>query len=202
MNGTKPWYQSVGVLGSIGSLISWAAAIAKYELDAQLVQDLNNWILGVFGLITTAMALWGRLRASKRIVADDPDVPRQNWRSNAWLLGGLVLLVPLLGGCAGGGVNPFAAPNPHYVVADRATFEAVSPEYSAYVAADANLDAEQVARRQRTVATWRKRIEEAEKRTPSQAPDPFETPTAPPATAPVKQITPRMGASPARQMTR
>lgn len=49
-----------------------------------------------------------------------------------------------------------------YVAADRATFDAIAPEYASYVAADDRLDDEQKTRRQRTVDTWRLRVERAE----------------------------------------
>ena len=50
-----------------------------------------------------------------------------------------------------------------YTKADRATFDAVAPAYGAYVEADASLDKDDKKRRQRTLATWRLRLEQAEK---------------------------------------
>lgn len=91
--------------------------------------------------------------------------PKQNWPSNAVLLLIATSLLLSLAGCAA-----FRLPSPDYVKADRATYEAVAPEYSAYVAADPLLDAEQIARRQRTVATWRRRLESAEKSAPATQP--------------------------------
>ena len=55
-----------------------------------------------------------------------------------------------LGGC----VNPSAQ-------AEKATFEAIAPEYSAYVQADPNLSAEAKSIRLDTVETWRRRVEVA-----------------------------------------
>lgn len=49
-----------------------------------------------------------------------------------------------------------------YVTADRATFEAIAPRYLDYVQDDASLDAEEKARRERTIDTWRLRLEQAE----------------------------------------
>lgn len=50
-----------------------------------------------------------------------------------------------------------------YVQADRATYEAIAPEYLRYVQADSALDAEERIRRERTLTTWRLRLEQAEK---------------------------------------
>ncbi len=49
-----------------------------------------------------------------------------------------------------------------YVEADRATFDAVTPEYLGYVDADAGLAPAQKARRARTIATWDLRLKKAE----------------------------------------
>lgn len=53
--------------------------------------------------------------------------------------------------------NPAGA----YVDADRLTWNAVAPEYDAYVQGDPKLTPDQKARRRRTVDTWRLRIESA-----------------------------------------
>lgn len=66
----------------------------------------------------------------------------------------IAVLCGVLAGCAG-------AP-PVYVQADRATFDAIAPVYSAYVEADPTIDPELKARRLRTVETWRMRVEAAE----------------------------------------
>lgn len=49
-----------------------------------------------------------------------------------------------------------------YVEADRATYEAVAPKYLQYVQNDASLDDEEKKRRERTITTWRLRLEQAE----------------------------------------
>ncbi len=66
----------------------------------------------------------------------------------------LLCVTALLGGC---GIHK------EYVKADKATFDAVAPEYKSYVLSDGNLDSEAKARRLRTVELWRVRIEEAGK---------------------------------------
>lgn len=50
-----------------------------------------------------------------------------------------------------------------YTAADRATYDAVAPAYGAYVDGDASLDSDEKKTRKRTIATWRLRLEQAEK---------------------------------------
>jgi len=66
--------------------------------------------------------------------------------------GAALLLAFLLVGCTPGKV---------YLAADKGIFDVITPEYSAYVEADEKLDAEQKARRLRTVAAWKLLIEKA-----------------------------------------
>jgi hypothetical protein len=68
----------------------------------------------------------------------------------------------LLASCGCSALQSAQAPGGAYVAADRATFEALAPEYAAYVAADPALPDEDRARRTRTLQTWRMRIEAAE----------------------------------------
>jgi hypothetical protein len=51
------------------------------------------------------------------------------------------------------------APDPTFVAAARAFYDAVAPEYAAYVAGDPALDAGQKARREKTLARFREAIE-------------------------------------------
>lgn len=51
---------------------------------------------------------------------------------------------------------------PDYVAADRATFDAVAPEYARYVANDTTLTAEQITRRMDTIQSWEARLKAAE----------------------------------------
>jgi hypothetical protein len=91
-----------------------------------------------------------------------------------------VFLVAVLatgcGGCAVFGESPAGA----YVSADKGTFNAVGPEYSGYVNADPKLSADQKDRRQRTLSTWRVRIENAIKEGSTAAPPPAAPPTVQP----------------------
>ena len=46
-----------------------------------------------------------------------------------------------------------------YLAADRATFDAVAPEYEVYVRGDANLDEASKAARIRLLTSWKMRLE-------------------------------------------
>jgi hypothetical protein len=72
----------------------------------------------------------------------------------------------LLAPCGCSALQSVQAPGGAYVAADRATYEALAPEYAAYVAADPALPDEDRARRTRTLQTWRMRIEAAEQVAP------------------------------------
>lgn len=74
----------------------------------------------------------------------------RRWKSVASLLG----LAVVCCSCAG--------PAEAYVQADRATYEAIAPEYRAYVEADEDLDEAQVQRRIDLLSTWEARIRAAE----------------------------------------
>jgi hypothetical protein len=71
------------------------------------------------------------------------------------LLGFCFVVVCLLPGC--GSIAQ------EYVAADRATYEAVAPEYQKYVDADPALDDDAKALRKATLASWAYRMEQAEK---------------------------------------
>lgn len=51
---------------------------------------------------------------------------------------------------------------PAYVTADRATFDAIAPEYRAYVDADPELSLEKKTRRRGTIDSWDARLREEE----------------------------------------
>ena len=54
-------------------------------------------------------------------------------------------------------------PHGAYVKADRATYDAVAPEYREYVEEDDTLTKEQKERRYTTVETWKERVGEGSK---------------------------------------
>ena len=169
MSPTKPWYTSLTVWAAVVSVVASCLSLFHVHLDAQLRADLADWLLSLATLVGGAAALYGRLRATRRLVAsgagpgrdDDlrppPSARTQNWRMNGTLLSLLLLLSLDCTGCSV--LNP---PQGTYLAADRATYDAVAPEYAAYVANDQQLDDEERARRRRTLETWRLRLESTE----------------------------------------
>jgi hypothetical protein len=148
----KPWYASTGVWGAVVTLVGSILALRKVQLDPQLLADIRQWVLALVTLVGGGVALWGRIRATQRI--------GKSGSSTAALriiLLGTCALALWSAGCATTLDGAFAQ-------ADRATYDAVAPEYSAYVAADPKLDDEQRARRNRTVETWRLRVEDEQRR--------------------------------------
>jgi hypothetical protein len=159
MHDTKPWYTSVTIWGAIVSVLASALALFRVHLDAQFQADLREWLLAASTLAGGAASLYGRLRASRRILSPQTSETRpQRWRMN--LLFAPILL--LLLGSQSTGCSALQPPAPDYVAADRATYEAVAPEYAAYVHADPALDEEGRARRGRTLATWDARVRAAQ----------------------------------------
>ena len=157
------WYASAGVWGALVTLAGSVLALLKVEVDPALLEDVREWVLAAATLLGGGVALWGRLRASRRIGAPATDAPRPPTLPPPTAAVGLrvrVLLLPLLvvpaflAAVSGGCVPTVGAAQP-YLSADRATFDAVAPEYRAYVSADASLDAERRARRLRTLELWR-----------------------------------------------
>ena len=76
----------------------------------------------------------------------------------------LLVSVVFVAGAAGvcSALQSAQGPGGAYVAADRATYEALAPEYAAYVAADPALADDDRARRTHALQTWRLRIESAE----------------------------------------
>ncbi len=64
--------------------------------------------------------------------------------------------------CAGLLFLPGCSTQSAYVAADRETYEAIAPEYRAYVEADPKLTPKQKGRRERSVESWGGRLTEAE----------------------------------------
>ena len=160
MHDTKPWYTSVTIWGAVVSLLASLLSLFRINLDTQLQSDLRDWLLAASTLAGGAAALYGRLRASRRILSPATTETRpQDWRMNAVLPFALVSLLIQLTQCTG--CSALQLPTPNYIAADRATYQAVAPEYAAYVHADPALDDEQRERRDRTIATWDARIRAA-----------------------------------------
>lgn len=160
MTHTKPWYASLTIWGAIVSVVASVLSLFEVRLDPQLQSDLRDWLLAGATLAGGAAALWGRLRASRRILSPQTRETRpQDWRMNAALPFAPISLFLLLSQSAGCSV--LQVPAASYVAADRATYDAVAPEYAAYVDADDALDQAERARRARTLAAWDARIRAA-----------------------------------------
>ena len=163
MNDTKPWYLSVGVWGAVATLVGATLSMLRIEHDERFVADLRDWMLAAATLVGGAMALYGRVRAKRRIGATGDAMGKS---SSPLLLTITLCALVLLAG-TGCGVVPLDSPSSAYVRADRATHDAVSPEYVRYVNADPALTPEQRERRLRTIESWRARVEAGESATDS-----------------------------------
>jgi len=67
MDNTKAWYLSRGVVGSAVAMAADVAAIFHYQIDASLQASITEQIVGGVGFVGGALALWGRIRASRKI---------------------------------------------------------------------------------------------------------------------------------------
>jgi hypothetical protein len=66
--GTKPWYASVTIWGSIIAIAApLAGAVFHHDIDASTQSDLANWLAGAGTLVGGGIAIWGRLRARTTI---------------------------------------------------------------------------------------------------------------------------------------
>jgi hypothetical protein len=148
----KPWYASTGVWGGLLTLAGSVLSLMKVQLDPQLLDDIRQWVLSLVTLVGGGVALWGRIRATRRI-----GKPSRATALLALISLGTCGLALSSSGC---GTTLEGA----YAQADRATYDAVAPEYAAYVAGDAKLTSEQRERRNRTVEMWRLRVEDEERR--------------------------------------
>lgn len=149
----KVWVAVAAVLG---------AALSAINLPADKATPLVTAIAILGAAVVGAIGYEDGKQKGREIVQPQEPPPAEpvngtdrHGRSMMQLAVALVLPLALLGGCG--------SPTSAYVQADRATFEAVAPEYRAYVTVDGGLDAGQRARRIRTIDTWRLRLESAEK---------------------------------------
>lgn len=63
MNGTKIWWQSKTVWGSIVALLAGVATLAGVKLDATLQDQLVELIVGIANIAGGAIAWYGRVKA-------------------------------------------------------------------------------------------------------------------------------------------
>lgn len=63
MNGTKVWWQSKTVWGSIIALLAGVATLAGVKLDATLQDQLAELIVGAANVVGGIVAWYGRAKA-------------------------------------------------------------------------------------------------------------------------------------------
>ena len=74
MEDTKQWYQSSSIIGSIVVLISLIASIFSYDITIPVQGEIVNTALAMSGAIGSAIAIYGRIKATKIIVGKTPVV--------------------------------------------------------------------------------------------------------------------------------
>lgn len=165
----------VGLFGTAGR----AAHYTVRELSPWVVHAVVGWLVGrlggragepVKGLCPTCPFLPPGATGAA-VPLDKPPRPQRPSKAHADPTGdtqagpALVVIAILLafvmiamssGGCA---------PTSVQSAADRATYDAIAPEYAAYVDADPTLDTARKQRRLRTLDAWRVRLEAAEQAT-------------------------------------
>ena len=91
-----------------------------------------------------------------------PPVRDRSHDERLWPLTLWAAVLCFVAGVAIASMSGCVTPRSAYVQADRLTYDAVAPEYGAYVEADPGLSDEQKARRRRTLDAWGTRLERAE----------------------------------------
>lgn len=72
MNGTKPWWQSKTVWGSIIALLAGIATFAGLKLDASLQDQLADLITGAANVAGGLIAWYGRVKAQSTLAWKAP----------------------------------------------------------------------------------------------------------------------------------
>jgi len=67
MNGTKPWWQSKAVWGSIIALAAGFATLAGLKLDATLQDQLAELVTGAANVAGGLIAWYGRVKAQSTL---------------------------------------------------------------------------------------------------------------------------------------
>lgn len=133
-----------------GLVVIVVQVLTILDLDPAAIADTGEWLTNLVTLAAAGFAIYGRLAATKRV---EPPLITETRVSVLLCAVGLMLALSSLA----------CSPTAPYVAADRATYNAIAPEYSRYVEADPTLDTEDRALRQSTLATWDLRIRGAEK---------------------------------------
>lgn len=82
---TKPFYQSRTILGAIAGAIVMALAIFGIEIPG-LEGQLTEVFLAIGGIVTTALTIYGRIKAAKVIGTTKPGLPRDGLSVLAFLV--------------------------------------------------------------------------------------------------------------------
>lgn len=147
MNETKPWYLSKTAWASLATVLVSLLGLLKFTVGVDFAEGFADWAVTAATVVTGAMALYGRLTARRRMGTGSN--PCGGHGGGVVPLAGAALLLACLSGVCG-----CATPEAAFVRAERATYQAVAPEYVAYVEADPALSDEEKERRRRTVRTW------------------------------------------------
>ena len=67
MNGTKAWWQSKTVWGSIIALLAGVATLAGLKLEATLQDQLAELLTGAGELVAGALSWYGRYKATQAL---------------------------------------------------------------------------------------------------------------------------------------
>lgn len=67
MNGTKVWWQSKSVWGSLIALFAGVATLAGVKLDAAVQDQLAELLTGAGDVVGAAIAFYGRITAKAAI---------------------------------------------------------------------------------------------------------------------------------------
>lgn len=75
MNGTKVWWQSKTVWGSIVALLAGVATLAGVKLDATLQDQMVELIVGIANIVGGAIAWYGPAKAEGALSWTPPKPP-------------------------------------------------------------------------------------------------------------------------------
>ena len=64
---SKKWYQSKSVMGSVVTLIAMVLGIFGFGMGAEDQATLVNIVVGAGGFVGSILAIYGRVKASKKI---------------------------------------------------------------------------------------------------------------------------------------
>ena len=67
VDNSKPWYLSRGVIGSGVAIAAGVASVFHFQIDGDLQSSVTDWLLSGGALVGGTLALYGRLKASRKI---------------------------------------------------------------------------------------------------------------------------------------